>query len=510
MGEVTRRGALGALTLPMLAAGGGSAAQEAAAPKPTFSLLLVNDIYRMDAEGGRGGFSKLAAVVKAERARGVPMLFCHAGDTFSPSLMSGFDHGAHIVELTNMVAPDVFVPGNHEFDFGQQVYFQRIGELKAPVFAANLRDAEDRPLPRHHDRRIYELGGVRVGLVGLALTETPLQSTPGDLKFGPIIDTLRQQTLALRQEGAEFIVAVTHTDRAMDFRIVRSKLVDVLLTGHDHDLAIEYDDEAAMVESNHDANFVTSVDVFVRRAAAAEGGAATLAWSPGFRIHDTLTVEPDPAVLARVRQLDRDLSRALEEPLAKLGVELDSRSASVRYRETAIGDLFADAIRAATGADAAMLNGGGIRGNRVYPAGATVTRRDVLIELPFGNKTVVVTVSGQQLRAALENGFSRLDSRAGRFPQVSGLKVEVDTARPAGARVVSVAVDGRPLEPKATYTLATNDFMLRGGDGYGMLAGTSDPTADTGNRLLANDVMAYLRKLGTVTIKTDDRIEILP
>ena len=57
--------------------------------------------------------------MKAERARGVPMLFCHAGDTFSPSLMSGFDQGAHIVELTNLIKPDVFVPGNHEFDFGK-------------------------------------------------------------------------------------------------------------------------------------------------------------------------------------------------------------------------------------------------------------------------------------------------------------------------------------------------------------------------------------------------------
>jgi len=96
-------------------------------PKPTFSLLLVNDIYKMSAEKGRGGFGKLAAIVKEERARGVPMLFAHAGDTFSPSLMSGFDQGAHIVELTNMVKPDVFVPGNHEFDFGKDVYFKRMG-----------------------------------------------------------------------------------------------------------------------------------------------------------------------------------------------------------------------------------------------------------------------------------------------------------------------------------------------------------------------------------------------
>ena len=105
----------------------------------TFTLLLVNDIYKAADTKGRGGFAKLAAVVKAERARGVPMLFCHAGDTFSPSLISGFDQGEHIVRLTNMIKPDVFVPGNHEFDFGKDVYFKRMAEAQFPFFGANMR-----------------------------------------------------------------------------------------------------------------------------------------------------------------------------------------------------------------------------------------------------------------------------------------------------------------------------------------------------------------------------------
>ena len=101
----------------------------------------------MAPDKGRGGFAKLAAIVKAERARGVPLLFCHAGDTFSPSLMSGFDQGEHIVALTNMVTPDVFVPGNHEFDFGKDVYLKRVAEAGFPFFAANMREPDGKPLP---------------------------------------------------------------------------------------------------------------------------------------------------------------------------------------------------------------------------------------------------------------------------------------------------------------------------------------------------------------------------
>src|SRR3954451_11354910 len=143
MARISRRDTLGlrlgaGLSVSMLAAG---EALAAAAPDVTFTLLLVNDIYKASDVKGRGGFARLAAIVKAERARGVPMLFCHAGDTLSPSLMSGFDQGEHIVALTNMVKPDVFVPGNHEFDFGKDVYLRRMAEAQFPVFAANMRDA---------------------------------------------------------------------------------------------------------------------------------------------------------------------------------------------------------------------------------------------------------------------------------------------------------------------------------------------------------------------------------
>ena len=96
----------------------------------------------------RGGFARLAAVVKAERAKGGHVVFAHAGDTLSPSLMSGFDRGAHIIALTNLIPPDVFAPGNHEFDFGKATFFQRMGEARFPLYAANLRDPEGRPLAR--------------------------------------------------------------------------------------------------------------------------------------------------------------------------------------------------------------------------------------------------------------------------------------------------------------------------------------------------------------------------
>ena len=102
------------------------------------TLLLTNDIYKFDSAAERGGFARLNAVVKAERAKGGNVIYAHAGDMLSPSLLSGFDQGANTIALINLAPPDYFTPGNHEFDFGPEVFMQRMKEAKFQVLAANL------------------------------------------------------------------------------------------------------------------------------------------------------------------------------------------------------------------------------------------------------------------------------------------------------------------------------------------------------------------------------------
>ena len=171
-----------------------------------------------------------------------------------------------------------------------------------------------------------------------------------------------------------------------------------------------------------------------------------------------------------------------------------------------MGDLIADAMRAQTGADIALMNGGGIRGDRTYDAGVQLTRRDILTELPFGNLTMLTELSGEQVRLALENGVSLVEKGAGRFPQVSGLAFVYDPKAEAGKRITEVTVGGAPLDPAKTYKVAVNDYILGGGDGYDALgAGVLIVNAGGGN-LLANDVMAYVEKAGKVSPKVEGRI----
>ncbi len=505
MSPISRRDTLTAgLGAGLAVVAGGEAHAQAPAPRGTMiTLLLVNDIYKMGDENGRGGFARLNAIVKAERARGVPMLYVHAGDMFSPSLMSGFDQGAHTVELTNIAAPDVFVPGNHEFDFGPEAYLKRREESRFPWYASNMRTADGGLLPGHEDGRIIDLGGVKLGVFGVVLPNSPEVSSTGTFRFSPTMETVRRESARLRREGAELIVCCAHTDRKDDLEIVRSRLVDVLLTGHDHDLAIAYDGRTVMVESSEEGYYVTAIDLTISRVTI--DGVARTTFTPAFRVNDSRQVVPDPETVARVAEYEKILSDELDVTIATLTTELDTRIDLVRSGEQPIGNLVADAMRLGAGAEIGLTNAGALRGNRIYPAGHRFSRRDALSELPFGNRTVMVPVAGADLRQALENGVSLLERRAGRFPQVSNMTVEVDRSRPAGSRVVSVQVGGQPLDNDRIYTVATNDFMLRGGDGYGSL-GLRAPDKDVQGRLVASDLMTHMRRLGTVAAQREGRI----
>jgi 2',3'-cyclic-nucleotide 2'-phosphodiesterase (5'-nucleotidase family) len=505
---VTRRSFLASLgaALASLAAWRPAWAQTRHTADVTF--VLFNDFYLMAEQPfpdgkSRGGFARLAAVVKAERAKGRNVIVAHGGDTLSPSLMSGFDRGAHIVALLNMIAPDIFVPGNHEFDFGKAVFLKRMSEATFPLYAANLRNADGAALPGFKDRTMLTIDNVRIGLTGLAYEQSARVSSPEDLKFASTIATAKAQAAALRQEGADFVAAVLHCNRGDAMVLQSAGVTDMLLTGHTHDLFVNFTGDCALVESGYDAHFVTAIDA--RIIVRDDGGKRSMTWWPRFRVIDTADVTPDPEMAAAVTRYEAALKDKMGIAIATTAVELDSRTAVVRTREAAIGNLFADAMRSMSRADAAIINGGGIRAGKVYHPGDTVTHGDILAELPFSNRVVVIELAGRDLRRAMENGLSVLPRPSGRFPQVSGMRAEFDIERPAGSRIVAMQVAGAPLDESRNYRVAVLDFLARGGDDYAMLREARRVTPDNDAPLLVNEVVDYVKMLGTVKTGVEGR-----
>lgn len=472
------------------------------------TILLMNDIDQM---GGRpaGGYDRISGVVAAERAKvgkeTGTLLVMHGGDALSPSLMSGFDKGAHIVDLINAIGVDYFVPGNHEFDFGQENFLAQMAKMKPKKLGANI-TLDGAPLPGFIPTDMIEVDGVKIGIVGAAFDGTPEVSSPGTIAFADTVGTVEARAKELKANGADMVIALVHAERGQDIKLGRSGAVDIVLSGHDQDLYVNYDEKAVIAEALDQGDQLVAIDIDLKTAE--KDGKRKVTWEPTFRIVSTAGVEPEPTVGAEVKKLEAELSKELDVVIGKTDALLDSRRATVRTGEALIGNVIADGMRTATKADVAITNGGGIRGNKTYAAGSDITRRDILSELPFGNRTVVVAISGADLKAALENGVSRLPDPEGRFPQVSGLAFTVDPAQPAGSRVSGLTVNGKPVDPAATYTVATNDFMLRGGDGYTPFIKGKVLVGPIDGKLMAGDAMAEVRTRGTITAGTEPRITV--
>ena len=309
----------------------------------------------------------------------------------------------------------------------------------------------------------------------------------------------------LRENGADLIVALAHTDVSEDRDIISAEVVDILLSGDDHLQIVEYSNDTLYVESGEQAEMVTIVDAYLDRVE--DDGKMEFVWSWDVRIVDSMRYEPAPALMAKVAAFEAQLDEELSAELGTTDTPLDSRRETIRAKEAAIGNLFADAIREATNSDISLVNGGGIRGNKIYEAGTVLSRRDIQSELPFGNKVVVLEVSGQVIIDALENGFSKIEDGAGRFPHVSGVNVVVDSSAEPGQRLVSVARDGRPLDPDAVFRFAVNNYVAGGGDGYSMFLGQKVIIDEYAAVLDSVHVFNHIAARGNVAPKVEGRIK---
>jgi 2',3'-cyclic-nucleotide 2'-phosphodiesterase (5'-nucleotidase family) len=482
-------------------------AAPASAQKETVTFLHLNDVYEISPKQGRGGFAPLMTLLKAERAKAPGSITTLGGDLVGSSMMSGITKGTQMIELMNAIGLDLAVLGNHEFDFGSAVLKQRIAESKFPWLGTNVLAADGTPFGGVVPTATRKIGALTIGFLGLLTPDTRhLSNTGPDVTFAPVLDSARAAVKQLRDQGADAVVALTHLTIAEDRQLAREvKGIDVILGGHEHDPLTFYEGGVFIFKVGYDAHYLGIAQVEIEKTQGQRGPQVKV-WPREWRVVSTAGVVPDPTIAAIVKQHEDKLDESLKIAVGRTAVELDSRRATVRLKESAIGNLFADAIREFTKADVAVTNGGGIRGDRTYAAGTTLTRRDILTELPFGNVAVLLEITGADLRTALEEGLSGVEDVAGRFPQVSGLRVVFDPKRPKGSRVLEVTIGGQPVNPTVTYKLATNDYMMAGGDGYASLRKGRPIIDASGGALMANIVMDYIAAKGSVSPAVEGRI----
>ncbi len=476
----------------------------AAPVKITF--LHTNDIYLIDQKGGKGGFPKLMSLLKQERAANANTITTFGGDLLSPSIMSALTQGAQMIELMDAVGLQYAVLGNHEFDFGPAIFAQRIKESKAVWMAANLRRADGKPIDGIVDNAVVEMDGMKIGMFGVITPETVTLSAPGDVYiFTDPVQAARGQVETLKAQGADFIVALTHLDWKQDRELARQVPgIGLMLAGHDHIAASVFVGDTLLVQAGADAHWLAVVDVMLEYVE--KRGKQRLITNYDWHMRSTLGVEDDAEIAALVQVYNALLDDKLNIVVGKTSTLLDTRRETVRTGESAFANVIVDAMRESVGADVALTNGGGIRGDTVYEPDTELTRKMVLGELPFGNVTVKLEISGKALLAALERGVAKVENVRGQFPHVSGMSYVFDPEQPAGSRIISVKVGRQPLDPNATYTLATHDYIARGGDNYDMFKGLKRLIDTSGGTLMASVVMQYIEARGTIAPKLEGRI----
>ncbi|WP_428828015.1 bifunctional metallophosphatase/5'-nucleotidase [Azonexus sp. IMCC34842] len=431
-------------------------------------LIHVNDIYQIapiDPQAPRGGLARLASLVKAIRQQDPATLFVFGGDTLSPSVESGLFKGRQMMAAWNALGVDVAVPGNHEFDFGESVLRDRLAESRFPWLAANL--LAEPPLPAIKPSELRVINGVRVGLLGLLTPDTATLSKPGpNIRFAELLAAAAREVAALRSQGAEVIVGLTHCTLAEDRQLAASGLFDLILGGHDHHLVTEQVGRTPIFKAGSDAR--DAIHIRLRFASDRTGHhLASMAWD--ILPLDGRQVE-DPAVLSLATEFEQQVSQLLGEPIAETAVALDARGETMRRSESNIGNFAADAVREAMHSDIALLNGGGFRSDRLLSPGP-LTRRDILALLPFENPLVLLSITGAQLREVLEHELDRrvAKGQSGALPHIGGMRLSYAPKQPKGQRIIELQIAGEPVQADKSYTLATSSYLAEGGDGYLLL-----------------------------------------
>ncbi len=524
------------ITLSALVASAVLATPLAAQDAEPFRLTIMhtNDTHshhEPQGRSGNGGAARQAAVVKSIRSEVKNSVLLDAGDRFTGTLFHQYYAGADNIKIMNALGYDAMALGNHEFDNGLEVLEQFVKGLNFPALSANTDFGTQEGLASTvPGSTVLEIGGEKIGVIGLVTADTPeitinFANKDAITWSDDYAGAVNREVASLNAQGVNKIILTTHIGLSNDIAVAGKVTgVDVIVGGHSHtavssifkeggdtEYPIEVDDAEGnpvyIVQAGDRDRYVGRLDLRFDQEGQVIRARGDLVLLSSF-------ITPDPEMQALVEELAKPINELKNTPVAGddkksvVSAQLMSNQ-SCRIEECLIGNLISDAIRAETGAQIVLQNGGGIRSDIDE---GEVTVGEVLTVLPFGNTISTLKLSGADIRASLENGVSRVDGKSGtgRFAQVSGIRYQYSVSREPGSRIISVFVvneDGGldVLDDAKMYTVATNNFMRTGGDGYTLFNdGAVDPY-DFG-RPLEEALMDYMIANNPVVVEKDGRI----
>ncbi|MCS7462928.1 5'-nucleotidase C-terminal domain-containing protein [Paenibacillus doosanensis] len=448
------------------------------------------------------GYAKIATLIKQMRAENPNFLLMDAGDTFQGTVFANLFKGESIVPILNALKYNTQAAGNHDFDFGYEQLVKLKGMVDHPIISSNVFKKED---GTELLQPVYytEIGGKTFAFLGFTTDETPIVTHPDNVKaltFKNPIEVAKQMVPELKKK-VDHVVVVCHDGIEVDREMARAVPgIDLIIGGHSHTRLTEPEhiNGTYIVQDWEYGKSLGRADLYYLND-------ELVGFTGGLLEYDE-KVQADPEVEKLVQNVVSHIDKELDAVIAKSEVKLEGERTIVRTQETNLGNLIADALLDKTKsiagyeADVALINGGGVRAT--VNAG-DVTKKSLYDVLPFPNTLVVTELTGSELQAAIENGVSKVEIAEGRFPQISGMSFAYSKNKPAGQRVLELKVNGQPVDPNKTYKVATNDFIVAGGDGYSMMM--DKKSFNTGFTLY--DVLEeFFMKRGTLSPSVEERI----
>ncbi len=458
-----------------------------------------------------GGSGRLVSAIEEARARSNNAILVDGGDQFQGTLFYTYYKGALAAEMMNKMGYDAMTVGNHEFDDGPEVLKGFMDALEFPILMSNA-DVSKEPLlaDKLAKSAIIERGGEKIGLIGLTPRDTDELASPGDnITFSDPVAAVQGEVDKMTAEGVNKIIVLSHSGYKVDQKVAAETTgVDVIVGGHTNTLLSNTDENAegpyptmvnntAIVSAYAYGKFLGELNVTFDD----EGNVTEATGEP--LVMDAAVVE-DEATVGRIAEAAAPLEEIRSKVVAEASDMIEGNRDVCRIQECSMGNLIADAMLARVkdqGIDVAIANSGGLRAS--IDAGE-VTMGEVLTVLPFQNTLSTFQVTGETLKAALENGVSQIEEAAGRFPQVAGMSFAFDAKAAPGERISDVMIDGAALDPAKVYGVVSNNYVRNGGDGYEMFK-TADNAYDYGPDL-ADVTAEFLAAKGPYTPYTDGRI----
>ncbi|TMW67684.1 hypothetical protein Poli38472_011304 [Pythium oligandrum] len=421
-------------------------------------ILSVNDVYELfpndDGVGGVAKFATLLARTKASIPSDTKVIITLNGDFLWRSELDRKDKGPMMMDVMHQLGIEYVVMGNHEFDFGAPYLQELLETARFTSLGSNIRSTSDGELLRGLvDTTIIPLdNGLKLGMFGVCTTETGEEPFAGDtVRFEDEIPHARRCVEALKAQGADVIVGLTHLKMKHDKRLARQVPgVALILGGHDHEPRTEFIGNTMIHKSGKDACWLAKIELQLHKTSSRLLGSRTSV-DYQWQMVSNRGYPPDQRCLALLQEYT-DRVRAEEEAegkyvsISKSATALDGTRTGCRTDECNVGNLIADALRCVLGADVGLLQARLIKGDKRSAPGASITPKWLEETLPQLKTTLVIELSVKELRKALLHMLRRYPFMSASMPQVSGFQFVYDISDPDNSLISSMRLTSAPEE----------------------------------------------------------------